>query len=74
MFTAPDITDGNLTDPRGMLEPDGQRGMRYTGERIARAVTQGLDAEGKPLDPIMPRWQVTPDEVRALIAYLGTLR
>ncbi|MBX5464195.1 MAG: cytochrome c [Clostridia bacterium] len=73
MFTAPDITYGNLTDPRGMLEADGRRGMRYTDALIARAVTQGLDAEGKPLDPVMPRWQLTPDEVNALIAYLKTL-
>ncbi|MER3404509.1 MAG: hypothetical protein C4289_04535, partial [Chloroflexota bacterium] len=30
MFLSPDITYRNLTDPAGMLEPDGARGPRYT--------------------------------------------
>jgi mono/diheme cytochrome c family protein len=73
MFVSPNITYRNLTDPAGMLEPDGTRGMRFTDELIRRAVTQGLDAEGKPLAFPMPRWQLTDAQWNDLLAYLKTL-
>lgn len=74
MFTSPNITHGNLTDPAGMLEPDGTRGPAYTDDQVRRAVTQGTDAEGKPLDWLMPRWQLTDQEWNDLLAYMKTLR
>ena len=73
MFTSPNITYRNLTDATGMIEPDGGRGMTYTDDLIRRAVTQGLDAEGKSLDSFMPRWQLTNKEWSDLLAYLRTL-
>jgi mono/diheme cytochrome c family protein len=73
MFVGPDITYRNLTDPAGMLEPDGERGPTYTDEQIARAVTLGIDAEGKPLAWPMPRWRLTGSELADLQAYLESL-
>ncbi|HLI25833.1 MAG TPA: c-type cytochrome [Chloroflexota bacterium] len=73
MFVSPDITYRNLTDPAGMLEPDGTRGPTYTDELIRRAVTQGIDAEGKPLAWPMPRWLLSDAEWQDLLAYLKTL-
>ncbi len=73
MFVGPNITYRNLTDPAGMLEPDGTRGPIYTDDLIRRAVTQGIDAEGKLLDWPMPRWQPTDREWNDLLAYLKTL-
>lgn len=73
MFLSPDITYRNLTDPAGMVEPDGQRGPTYTDALIRRAVTQGLDAEGKPLAWPMPRWRLTDQEWQDLLAYLKAL-
>lgn len=73
MFVSPNITYRNLTDPAGMLEPDGSRGPTYTDALIKRAVTQGSDAEGKPLAWPMPRWQLTDNEWNDLLAYLKTL-
>ncbi len=73
MSVSPDITYRNLTDPAGMLEPDGERGMQYTDDLIRRAVTQGIDAEGKPLAWPMPRWQLTDAQWNDLLAYLKTL-
>lgn len=55
LFTSPNITYRNLTDPQGMIEPDDSRGPTYTGAEIKRAFTQGIDAEGQPLDTSMPR-------------------
>ena len=72
-FTAPNITYTNLSDPKGMLEPDGSRGPTYTDAEIARAVTTGIDAEGQPLDQTMPHWQLTAQEMADLLAYLKTL-
>jgi mono/diheme cytochrome c family protein len=74
MFEAPNITYRNLTDPAGMREPDGTRGPRYTDALIRRAVTQGIDASGKPLDWPMPRWHLSSREWEDLLTYLKTLR
>ncbi|MDE3088737.1 MAG: cytochrome c [Chloroflexota bacterium] len=73
MFVSPNITYRNLTDPAGMLEPNGTRSPTYTDDLIRRAVTQGIDAEGKPLDWPMPHWQLTNAEWNDLLAYLKTL-
>ncbi len=73
MFVSPNIAYRNLTNPSGMQEPDGTRGPTYTDDLIRRAVTQGIDPEGKPLDWPMPRWQLTDAEWGDLLAYLKTL-
>lgn len=46
----------------------------YTDELIKRAIMQGLDPAGKPLDWTMPRWAMTEVDLNDLIAYLKTLR
>jgi hypothetical protein len=73
MFTTPNITYANLTDPSGMLEPDGSRGPTYTDDLIRRAVTQGLDADGSTLSTIMPRWQLGDLDWADLLLFLKTL-
>jgi cytochrome c oxidase subunit 2 len=73
MFVGPNITYRNLTDPAGMREPDGGRGPIYNDRLIHRAVTEGIDAEGKPLAWPMPRWQLTDRQWEDLLAYLKTL-
>lgn len=74
MFDAPNITYANLTNPAGMLETDGTRGMVYTDALILRAVTQGIGADGDTLSSNMPRWQLSDAEWQDLLAYLKTLR
>jgi cytochrome c oxidase subunit II len=73
MFTAPDITYANLTDPEGMLEPDGSRGHTYTDDELRRAVEDGVGPDGDELDWPMPRWRLTDRQWRDLLAYLKTL-
>lgn len=73
MFTTPNITYANLTDPTGMLDPDGSRGPTYTDDLIRRAVTQGLDADGSALSTIMPRWQLSDLDWADLLLFLKTL-
>jgi mono/diheme cytochrome c family protein len=74
MFTAPDITYANLTDPAGMLEPDGSRGHTYTDAELRRAVIEGVKPDGEELQSPMPRWRFSEEEWRDLLAYLKTLR
>jgi cytochrome c oxidase subunit 2 len=73
-FTAPNITYSNLTNPKGMLAPDGSRGPTYTDATLKRAVTTGIDPEGSHLAAPMPQWQLTSQEWTDLLAYLKTLR
>jgi mono/diheme cytochrome c family protein len=73
-FTAPNITYANLTDPSGMVQPDGSRGPTYTDAGIRTAVTQGIDPTGAHLAQPMPQWQLTDQEWAALLPYLKTLR
>ncbi len=47
---------------------------RYTDDLIKRAVTQGIKADGKPLDPVMPRWKLSDEDFRDLLAYLKQLK
>lgn len=73
MFVSPNITYKNLTDPAGLLEPNGGRGPTYTDELIKRAITQGIDAEGTPLQWPMPRWLMSDADLNDVIAFLKTL-
>ena len=73
-FTAPNITYSNLTDPKGMLAPDGSRGPTYTDATLRRAVTTGIDPTGDHLATPMPQWQLTSQEWADLLAYLKTLQ
>lgn len=73
-FTSPNITYSNLTDPKGMLMPDGTRGPAYSDATIRRAVTTGVDPTGSQLAWPMPQWQLTDQEWSGLLAYLKTLR
>jgi cytochrome c oxidase subunit 2 len=51
----------------------GEMETPYTDELIIRAIREGVDPDGKPLDPGMPRWQMTDKDVRDVINYLKTL-
>jgi hypothetical protein len=74
MFTAPNITYANLTNPKGMLQSDGSRGPTCTGAGIRKAVTQGIDPEGdRPAWP-MPQWRLTGQEWGDLLTFLKTLQ
>lgn len=54
---------------------EGVHGNRasYTEATLARAIREGLDPDGKPLNPLMPRFALNDTDMRALIDYLKTL-
>lgn len=45
----------------------------YTDVTLARAIRDGIDADGKPLGTLMPRFALDDADMAALIAYLKTL-
>jgi mono/diheme cytochrome c family protein len=46
----------------------------YTDTLIKRAITEGRDPAGNPLDWTMPRWRLNDADFADLLAYLKTLR
>ena len=46
----------------------------YTDLLIRRAITEGRDPAGNPLDWTMPRWRMGDADFADLLAYLKTLR
>lgn len=70
-FNAPDITWPALT---GAHEETGEmEHPPYTEETVKRAITQGVDPAGHPLDAVMPRWRLTDRDLEDLVTYLRTL-
>ena len=76
---APDIRWSTLTgaDHGDEGEGDHEAGEMdhppYDAETFKRAVTQGLNPGGEPLDAGMPRWQMSDQDLNDLIDFLQTL-
>ena len=47
--------------------------LAYTRETLKRAIRNGIDANGRVLDPNMPRYPLNDDNMDRLIDYLDTL-
>ncbi|AZQ50611.1 c-type cytochrome [Burkholderia cenocepacia] len=80
--TIPPITWRYLTHPRAQTGEDldipyvpGMRTDRepYTEERLARAVRDGIDSEGRPLGGLMPQYALGDADMAALSGYLKRL-
>jgi mono/diheme cytochrome c family protein len=63
------LTKGDHEKEKGEMEHP-----PYTDALIKRAVTQGVDPAGRPLDWTMPRWYMGDADLDDLLAYLRTLR
>ena len=63
-FDVPDITWTNLT----------QDNPPFTEETLERAIIQGIDPEGDPLEYAMPRWQMSAQDLNDLVGFLKTLK
>lgn len=76
-FVAPSIQYSNLTaEAHGEDEAEGEGHEEhppYTDETIKRAITESVDPAGEPLEWMMPRWDMTDQQLEDLIAYLKTL-
>ncbi len=45
----------------------------YTEQTIRRAITEGVDPDGEPLDWPMPRWSMGDEDLDDLVEFLKTL-
>lgn len=80
-INAPDIRWSTLTeaeadehgDEDGHGDEHGMEHPAYDQESFKRAVTQRIDPGGETLDPLMPRWRMSDQDLNDLIAYLKTL-
>jgi nucleotide-binding universal stress UspA family protein len=81
-ISMPPITGRYLFHPRARSgeDPDlpyvaGMRGDRdpYTDASLARAIREGLNSEGKPLNYLMPNFALNDADMAALVAYLKGL-
>lgn len=45
----------------------------YTESALIRAITQGIDVNGREMDPLMPRFVLNDTDLKLLLNYLNTL-
>jgi mono/diheme cytochrome c family protein len=46
----------------------------YTLESLERAISTGIDNQGKPLNAVMPRWNMTPRDLHDVAEFVQTLK
>lgn len=71
-FEAPDIRWSTLTASGGTHSSE-ETHVAFDETTFARALRDGFDPEGARLDPPMPRWRITDQELQHLVAYLKAL-
>lgn len=69
---APNIRWQNLSKPY-TARRHGSAGMPYDLESFTRALHTGIAADGRRLDPTMPRMSLADDEVQSLVKYLSLI-
>lgn len=73
----PAVTGGILFNPLRLpaSRPPATPMLRpaYTDATLKRAIREGVDANGDPLSPFMPRYALGDEQLEPLIAYLKTL-
>ncbi|MBV8210769.1 MAG: c-type cytochrome [Burkholderiaceae bacterium] len=81
-ITIPPITAKYLLNPDERLPPDvlvhspaatGGRRESYTDETLVRAIREGINADGKPLSYLMPRFALNDADAATLVHYLRSL-
>ena len=45
----------------------------YTDETLKRAIVEGIEPDGEELNPFMPRWSISDQDLEDLVSFLKTL-
>lgn len=69
-IVAPTLVWSDLIKPWGHQHENGRRHGSFDERGVERAVTEGLDPAGQPLDRTMPRYALGRDDLANLLAYL----
>lgn len=67
------VTWEHLTKPYGVKHESGREHPPYTEETLARAIAEGIDPAGNRLDPSMPIYLLSKQDMADLIAYMKLL-
>jgi hypothetical protein len=70
---APDIRYSSLTGGEHDDEHSEEEHPPYADETIKQAITEGLDPAGEPLSWVMPRWDMSDEQLNDLLDFLKTL-
>jgi ABC-type branched-subunit amino acid transport system substrate-binding protein len=68
--TAGNLTWSNLIRPYGHTHPSGRKHSAFNEKLFTRALVQGVDPAGNQLAKAMPRYEISPQDISDLIAYL----
>ncbi|MGY0194531.1 ABC transporter substrate-binding protein [Leptothrix sp. BB-4] len=71
-LTAPAL-DANTLGQARAASPGLLPRSRYDDAALLRALRQGIDADGRPLSSVMPRFSLTPRDEADLLAYMREL-
>jgi hypothetical protein len=81
-ITIPPITGKYLLRPGERAKPEAEtqspgtavaRHERYDNEKLVRAIREGINADGKPMSYLMPRFALSDTDAALLVDYLKTL-
>ncbi len=70
MMDIPGIRWDTLTDPKGHIHPNGRRHPPFTEESFKVCALIGMDPAGNQLNTMMPRWEISKEDLVDLIGYL----
>jgi len=68
-----DLTWDNLTKPYGITHASGRKHPAYDERSLKRAIAMGMDPAGNKLHAVMPRFQMSREDMEDLVAYLKVL-
>jgi ABC-type branched-subunit amino acid transport system substrate-binding protein len=68
-----DLRWESLTKPYGLANANGRKHPPYTERALELAITRGTDPAGNKLPVVMPRYQMSPEDLSDLIVYLKRL-
>jgi ABC-type branched-subunit amino acid transport system substrate-binding protein len=68
--TAGNLTWSNMIKSYGHTHPSGRKHGAFDEKLFTRALVQGVDPAGNELAKAMPRYQMSPEDIADLIAYL----
>ncbi|MEW5745722.1 MAG: ABC transporter substrate-binding protein [Nitrospirota bacterium] len=67
------VTWEHMTKPYGVRHESGRTHPPYTGETLARSIAEGIDPAGNRLDPSMPLYLLSKQDMADLVAYMKRL-
>ena len=71
--TPSNLTWEALTKPYGITHADGRQHPPYTARGLELAITRGTDPAGNRLQSVMPRYQMSREDLADLVAYVRSL-